>query len=363
MSTLFSVWNTIQYKLFPWLEEELDPLTEKEQHFVQVISLIDLRSHMNDYSWNGIGRKRKNRTSLAKAFIAKSVYNLETNEILIEYLKGCKNLRRLCGWERRSEIPSPSTFSRSFADFSNGELAQKLHEAMIKQHYDSKLAGHVSRDSSAIEVREKPKRKKQKASQPKRRRGRPRKDEVIAPKPQKRLDLQLTRNFSENINDLPGQCDVGTKLDSKGYKKSWIGYKLHLDCVDGDIPVSAILTSASVHDSQAAIPLAQMTQERITNLYDVMDSAYDAPQIKSFSRKLGHVPIIDHNPRRGQKIHMDPATKVRLGERSTVERVYSNLKDNFGCDKIRVKGANKVMTHLMFGVIALTATQLFRLLL
>jgi len=33
MSTLFSIFNTIQYKLFPWLEEELDPLTEKEQQF------------------------------------------------------------------------------------------------------------------------------------------------------------------------------------------------------------------------------------------------------------------------------------------------------------------------------------------
>jgi len=47
--------------------------------------------------------------------------------------------------------------------------------------------------------------------------------------------------------------------------------------------VSAILTSASLHDSQAAIPLAQMTSERIVSLYDLMDAAYDAPQIKKFS--------------------------------------------------------------------------------
>jgi hypothetical protein len=29
----------------------------------------------------------------------------------------------------------------------------------------------------------------------------------------------------------------------------WRGYKLHLSTIDGDIPVSAILTSASTHDS------------------------------------------------------------------------------------------------------------------
>ena len=35
-----------------------------------------------------------------------------------------------------------------------------------------------------------------------------------------------------------------------------------------------------------------MTAERVTNLYDLMDAAYDAAEIS-----LGHVPIIDVNPR------------------------------------------------------------------
>ena len=33
-----------------------------------------------------------------------------------------------------------------------------------------------------------------------------------------------------------------------GYKESWIGYKLHIDAADGGIPLSCILTSASVND-------------------------------------------------------------------------------------------------------------------
>ena len=82
------------------------------------------------------------------------------------------------------------------------------------------------------------------------------------------------------------------------YQETWIGYKLHIDTADGDIPVSCILTSASVHDSQVAIPLATMTAGRLINLYDLMDSAYDAAEIKAHSRELGHVPIIDVNPRR-----------------------------------------------------------------
>ena len=70
------------------------------------------------------------------------------------------------------------------------------------------------------------------------------------------------------------------KKDSKGYKSTWVGYKLHIDVADGQIPISCLLTSASLHDSQAAIPLATLSAERTTNLYDVMDAAYDAEPIR-----------------------------------------------------------------------------------
>ena len=35
------------------------------------------------------------------------------------------------------------------------------------------------------------------------------------------------------------------KKDSKGYKSTWVGYKLHLEVADGQIPISCLLTSAS----------------------------------------------------------------------------------------------------------------------
>ena len=103
------------------------------------------------------------------------------------------------------------------------------------------------------------------------------------------------------LADLPRHCAVGTKRNAKGHTTSWIGYKLHIDTADGDIAVSCLLTSASLHDSQAAIPLATITAQRVTSLYDLMDSAYDAPEIRAHSHALGHVPISDVNPRRGGK--------------------------------------------------------------
>jgi hypothetical protein len=284
---------------------------------------------------------------------------------LIDYIRASGNLRRLCGWDRIGAIPSESTFSRAFEEFSEGQLASRIHEAMVRNHLKDKVIGHISRDATAIEGREKPAKKPKVEAQPKQRRGRPKKGEKQEKgnKPQfTRLDLQVGRSLQENIAELPNKCDVGCKRNSKGHQESWIGYKLHLDVADGDIPVSAVLTSASVHDSQVAIPLMQMSSDRVIYLYDLGDSAYDAPHIKGYSKLLGHVPIIDPNKRRKDAVSLDPAQAVRFKERSSAERVNSNLKDNYGGRFVRVRGAAKVMAHLMFGIVALTVTQLFRLL-
>ena len=86
-----------------------------------------------------------------------------------------------------------------------------------------------------------------------------------------------------------------------------------------------------------------------------------APPIHAFSRSQGHVPIIDANARRGEKTPFAPAQKNRYAQRSSAERANSALKDSYGARFVRVRGAAKVMTHLMFGVIALTAAQIVRL--
>ena len=87
-----------------------------------------------------------------------------------------------------------------------------------------------------------------------------------------------------------------------------------------------MLTAASMHDSQVAIPLAQLSAQRVTSLYDPMDSACGAPRIHLFSRQLGHVPIIDPHPRRGDARELEPAHAARFKERTAAERVNSLLK-------------------------------------
>lgn len=371
-------WFRIQGSLFPWLEEQLGELTEKEQKLVATLELIRIE-RFTALGGSLRGRPQKERAAIARAFVAKAVYNMPTTRALLDRLASDKKLRRICGWEQKGGIPSESTFSRSFAEFSESQLAGCVHQAMISENLAEDIVGHISRDATEIEAREKPQKgtKAEAGSaekESKRKPGRPRKGDESIKEPT-RLERQRAMTLEEMLADLPCQCDVGMKTNSKGFKESWVGFKFHLDAADGQIPVSCILTSASTHDSQVALPLATMTGQRVINLYDLMDSAYDAPIIREHSRSLGHVPIIDINPRRNTKLkeelkaeerrlellHLERPEDRRYKERTNVERVYARLKDEFGGRTIRVRGWAKVMTHLMFGILALTADQLMRL--
>lgn len=372
---LSAYWHSLQGELFPALEEELGPLGGRYRDLVTVLELARVEAFVKD--WPGlVGRPRKDRAALARSFVAKAVFNIGETAALIERLRLDKTLRRLCGWPRLGAVPSEATFSRAFAEFAASALPARLHAAMIARTQGTRLVGHIARDSTAIEAREQSARKPEAEPRPKRKRGRPKKGEE-RPKPpaeRRRLERQGEMSLAEMLADLPRACTPGVKQNAKGYRTHWIGYKLHLDVADGDIPISAILTSASLHDSQAAIPLATMTAMRVTSLYDLMDNAYDAPEIKAHSRALGHVPLIEPHPRtaagkeailaearRQKRIGLRTTEHVRYQQRSAVERVNANLKDNFAGRIIRVRGPDKVACHLMFGLLALGALQIMRL--
>jgi hypothetical protein len=370
---LSSIWHHFQTTLFPKLQEAVGELTAKQKQFIEVLELAQIETHL-PYIGRVPGRPTADRSAIARAFVAKAVYNLPTTEILIDYLDADTKLRRLCGWERKRDVPSASTFSRAFAEFAQSQLAQRVHAAVIDRQLGDQLVGHVSRDSTAIVAREKPQKPIAETSSEPKKRGRPKKGEVRI-KESTRLEKQSAgMSLFEMTADLPTACNVGTKRNSKGYKTSWIGYKLHIDACDGGIPISCLLTSASLHDSQVAIPLAEITNQRITHCYDLMDAAYDAPLIRQHSQSLGHVALIDENPRtkvrkaeiaeeqkRRRTAGYQLAEDIHYNERSTVERVNGRLKDEFNGRMVRVKGHSKVMAHLMFGIIVLSIDQLIKL--
>ena len=354
--------RSLQHELVPLVEADLQqPLTPTMERLLRIWEFVEVERFV-PASRGSVGRPPRDRAALARAFVAKSVLGLTQTSDLVERLNADATLRRLCGFDlRRRGTLNECLFSRAFAEFARQDLPGRVHAALIRSQLGDALIGHVSRDSTAIEAREKTAKSAPAPKLPPRKRGRPRKDEVREPKSTTRLERQaLGMSIEAMLADLPQGCDVGSKCNSQGFKSSWIGYKLHLDVADGMIPISAVLTSASVHDSQVAIPLATISAQRITHCYDLMDAAYCSPIIRAHSEKLGHVPLIDHNPRSGAKIEFEPHQAQRYKERSTVERVNARLKDDFGVCRVNVRGHAKVLAQMMFAVLALTADQLLR---
>jgi len=376
-------WHAVQHELIPELRDDFGALTPKLEKLIHTLEWVRIEEFVQS-SWCGIGRPPHERAWLANAFVAKAVLGIGTTAGLIERLSIDRALRRICGFPLYRKLPSEATFSRAFDEFAQSQLAERAHEALVQEHLGEQLIGHLSRDGTAIEARERPRRIGTDAMPlaqssliaadedavaadtpatppPAKKRGRPRRGEVRAPAPGSPIARQRRQTLSQMREEIPTTCDRGTKCNAQGYKVSWNGYKLHLDTADCGVPIAALLSSASMHDSLAAIPLSLISARRVTNLYDVMDAAYCSAELRAHSRSLGHVPLIDHNPRRGEKIAFAPHEAIRYHERTAAERSNARLKDEFGRNTLRVQGASKVMSHLMFGVLALSADQLMRL--
>ncbi|HRU95383.1 MAG TPA: transposase [Anaerolineae bacterium] len=379
-------WHVVQHELLPELKAQVGPLTPKLEKVIHTLEWVRIEE-FTAVSWCGVGRPPFERAWLANAFVAKAVLGLTTTVGLIERLMIDRALRRICGFPLHKTLPSEATFSRAFDEFAEGGLSQRVHEALIKEHLGDQLIGHLNRDGTAIEARERLSRKEVPASEaaataqaallpkeerpaetsvpetpaPARKRGRPRRGEARPAAKAAPIKRQREQTLAQMLEEIPTACDRGTKCNAQGYKNSWRGYKLHLDTADCGVPIAALLSSASMHDSLAAIPLSLISADRVTNLYDLMDAAYCSADLREHSQSLGHVPLIDHNPRRGEKIEFSPAEAIRYNERTAAERSNARLKDEFGGQTIRVKGDTKVMAHLMFGILALSADQLMRL--
>jgi hypothetical protein len=119
------------------------------------------------------------------------------------------------------------------------------------------LVGHISRDSSAIHVRERfiaPTKPKPKAKTKKLKSGKNRRKPATFLKETQaqrnargtRIERQLkAATVEEMLKGIPTACDLGGKQGNNGQTKWWRGYKLHLDVADGNIPIGALITAAA----------------------------------------------------------------------------------------------------------------------
>ena len=344
---LSKFWSFLQLSLYPALEECLQSrLSDREQRVIALLEFLRVEDYVKRLPYCGVGRVPYNRICLARAFIAKTAYGFKTTKDLVEALDAQPGLRLICGIQDGQPVPSESTFSRAFHEFAQAGLGDLCHEGVVRRYVGETPVLHLSRDSTSLRGRE------QMAPR--------------GPKVKRRWDDQPTRTqYGQSATDalasLSRVCGVGRKPNSQGNLETCIGFKVHIDWLDGMVPANVQTTSMSVHDCLLAIPMMRTTAERVPNIaYQLMDSAYDAPAIRQACRDLGQVGLIEGQRRRKDYVPFDPAQAVRFGERTNAERGFSRLKDSFGLCDLRVRGPKKVHLHVMFCVLALFADQMLK---
>jgi hypothetical protein len=247
--------HLLQSELCGLVEAETGWLSDTAKRLIATLEMIPLERFIPAArGWNG--RPAKDRYAIASAFVAKAVYNFPETRDLLERLASDEQLRLICGWKRGQRLPHESTFSRAFAEFALMELPQFVHEALIRETQNGRLIGHIARDATAIEAREKfpettAQKAEKKAARPavRRRRGAKKGPHrrwkggkpVSPPREDTRLHRQRSMKLDDMLRDLPRTCSIGTKKSSKGHQQYWRGYKLHLDVADGQIPISAVI--------------------------------------------------------------------------------------------------------------------------
>ena len=345
--TLSRHWFTFQRELFPWLEEAW-VMGERYQRLVRVVELARVEEWL-PYSRGWRGRPLKDRAALARAFLAKAVLDVPTTRALVERLRTEPTLRRLCGWEAAGGVPSEATFSRAFAEFAASDLPGRLHEALLDRTLKGHLAGHVSRDSTAIPGRESPAPKPAPTARSKRRRGSAAQGratgEGAAPSGAAGVD-DAGGDAGGPAEDLRHRRQAQRQGISGELDRLQAAHRRDRRRHSGQLPADVSLGAR-----QSGGDLARLTASRVDSLYDLMDSAYDAPEIRAFSQKLGQVPIIDLNPRRrpqlkaerkrealAQTPHRPGASRGEAlpraldrgaGERTAQGRVWRAVRDRF----------------------------------
>ena len=83
---LSDYWYAFQQELFPRLESELGPMGERYELFVAVLELVRVEALL-PYFRGQAGRPEEDRAALARAFIAKAVFDIPTTRALIERLE------------------------------------------------------------------------------------------------------------------------------------------------------------------------------------------------------------------------------------------------------------------------------------
>src|SRR3972149_4531702 len=100
MNRITELWPRVQEVLSLLVSECQPVLTDRHGELILILEIIRVEEHVLACWWQHMGRKRKDRQALARAYLAKNYYNIATTRALLDRLRVDHGLRRICRWER-----------------------------------------------------------------------------------------------------------------------------------------------------------------------------------------------------------------------------------------------------------------------
>jgi transposase len=255
-----------------------------------------------------------NYGAMIYSLIARVVERIPTIKLLVKRLKKDPFFRFDCGFLLSDDVPSEASYSRMITTISETDAMSKVQDVLIAQAIQD---GFITEESLAIdathfEARDKPEASKKKEKSVPKKRGRKSKnerDEWLEAKQkldrektiyEKEIVHQLNESAETLVNEMPISPKWGVKKNSDGKNTFWFGYKGHLAVsTESQYIVRSLMSSGSLNDGKAAIPLLKQIHQEIPDLFKggLMDKGYDFTPIYQQLRSMNLHAVIAYNPR------------------------------------------------------------------
>lgn len=183
------------------------------------------------------------------------------------------------------------------------------------------------------------------------------------------VDSTIVRGYSNPNTASDPDAKWGVTGQKVNRPMHVFGYKLQISSdVDFGIPLDYLVVPANRNDSRL-YPEILLRTKASGNRIDVViaDAGYDSKRNILLSIKHHAVPIIKLNPRRSKekrKRRADYLLPVRRDSdewnryyemRSSVERVFSRLKEELGLNHLKLRSLERVEVHFAICLITMTA--------
>lgn len=256
-----------------------------------------------------------NYPAMIYALVIRIVERIPTIKDLVKRLRHDFIFHLECGFLFSDRIPSEASFSRFIKKLSESKALEEVQETLLLQAIQEGFITDevVAIDATHFESRDQstPQEKKPKA-EPKKRGRKPKAEQEAFQKEKQERDEQKTV-YEKTIEDqldvdlktlrttVPIEPNWGIKKNSEGKNTFWFGFKAHLAVGSkSQYILQSLMSSASLNDGKAAIPLLKGIQERLSSLcirYGTLDAGYDYEAIYKQLHRMKAKAIIAYNKR------------------------------------------------------------------